>query len=83
MGEYYNDFDDGWEGQSVALPLHEVVRLYVEEAKMQSREETAKAESDAEHARKLWLDELNKRENAEAERDMLAARVRELEGGGQ
>jgi hypothetical protein len=84
MSEYYNDFD-GWEAQKVALPLREVVRLYVHEAVANAEvdAEVVKLRAECEETRKRWLDEYNRRENAEAERDMLAARVRELEGGGQ
>lgn len=64
-----------WSDQEVTLPLREVVRLYVHEA-------TANAEVDAEIAglraerdemRAKWLDEFNRRENAEAECKRLKA----------
>lgn len=78
---YKNDFKPfdalpaEWSDQEVTLPLPEVVRLYVHEA-------TANAEVDAEIAglraerdemRAKWLDEFNRRENAEAECKRLKA----------
>lgn len=78
MSEYYNDFSDAWEGQEVKLPLHEVVRLYVAEAKMQAREEVAKAKGDAEHARKMWLDAVNKADNERADKEAAQAECRRL-----
>ena len=78
MSEYHNDFSDTWEGQEVKLPLHEVVRLYVAEAKMQAREEVTKAKGDAEHARKMWLDAVNKADNERAEKEAALAECRRL-----
>lgn len=81
MGDYHNDFAardalaPEWSDQEVTLPLREVVRLYVHEA-------TANAEVDAEverlraerdEMRAKWLDEFNRRENAEAECKRLKA----------
>lgn len=80
---YTNDFATAdalppeWSDQEVTLPLREVVRLYVHEA-------TANAEVDAEIAglraerdemRAKWLDEYNRRENAEAECKRLRADI--------
>ena len=65
MSEYHNDFTEAWEGQPVSLPLHEVVRLYVAEAKMQANEEVAKLRTECDETRKRWLDEYNRRDNAE------------------
>ena len=89
MGDYHNDFAardalaPEWSDQEVRMPLREIVRLYVHEAASNAEvdAEVAKLRAECGENRKLWLDELNRRENAEAERDMLAARVRELEGG--
>lgn len=78
MSKYYNDFSDAWEGQEVKLPLHEVVRLYVAEAKMQANEEVAKAKGDAEYARKMWLDAVNKFDNERAEKEAAQAECRRL-----
>ena len=90
-GEYHNDFAPAdalpaeWSDQEVTLSLREVVRLYVHEATANAEvdAEVAKLRTECEENRKRWLDEFNRRENMEAECDMLAARVRELEGGGQ
>ena len=81
MSEYYNGFSDTWEGQEVKLPLHEVVRLYVAEAKMQANEEVAKLRTECDETRKHWLDEYNRRENAEAECRRLNALLEALNGG--
>ena len=89
MGDYHNDFAardalaPEWSDQEVRMPLREIVRLYVHEATSNASldGELSTARADLEEMRKRWLDEYNRRENAEAERDMLAARVRELEGG--
>lgn len=72
---YTNDFKptdvlpSEWAEQEVTLPLREVVRLYVHEAAANAEvdAEVSKARAEAEQARKMWLDERNRRENAEAE----------------
>lgn len=72
-----------WSDQEVTLPLREVIRLYVHEAAANAGvdAEVSKLRAECEEHRERWLNEYNRRENAEAERDMLADRVRELEGG--
>lgn len=78
---YTNDFKppyilpDEWAEQEVTLPLREVVRLYVHEAAATAEidAEVSKARAEAEQARKMWLDERNRRENAEAECKRLKA----------
>lgn len=89
MGEYHNDFKptdalpSEWTEQEVALPLREVVRLYVHEAIANAEvdAELAKLHVELDEMRKRWLDELNWRENAEAECGRLNAELDKLKGG--
>ena len=79
--EYHNDFPPAdalpaeWSDQEVTLPLREVVRLYVHEATANAEvdAEVAKLRAECEETRKRWLDEYNRRENAEAECKRLKA----------
>ena len=81
---YSNDFatdfatdtpPDEWGDQEVMLPLREVVRLYVHEATANASvdAEVAKLRTECDETRKRWLDEYNRRENAEAECKRLKA----------
>ena len=77
---YSNDFatdtlPSEWSDQEVMLPLREVVRLYVHEATANAAvdAEVAKLRVECEENRKRWLDEYNRRENAEAECKRLKA----------
>lgn len=86
MPEYQNDFKptdilpNEWAEQEVTLPLREVVRLYVHEATANAAvdAEVAKLRAECDEMRKRWLDEFNRRENAEAENARLRG---EVEGG--
>lgn len=89
MAEYHNDFNppdvlpSEWTEQEVALPLREVVRLYVHEAtaNVEIDAEVAKLRAENDELRKRWLDEYNRRENAEAECEELQAIIdKQLEG---
>lgn len=78
---YTNDFKptdilpNEWAEQEVTLPLREVVRLYVHEATANAAvdAEVAKLRTECDETRKRWLDEYNRRENAEAECKRLKA----------
>lgn len=80
---YTNDFattdalPPEWSDQEVTLPLREVVRLYVHEAtaNVEVDAEVAKLRAECEETRKRWLDEYNRRENAEAECKRLRADI--------
>lgn len=81
---YENDFKptdvlpSEWAEQEVTLPLREVVRLYIHEgaANAEVDAEVAKLRAENDELRKRWLDEYNRRENAEAE-------LAELRGKGE
>lgn len=78
---YSNDFKptdilpNEWEEQEITLTLREVVRLYVHEATANAAvdAEVAKLRTECDETRKRWLDEYNRRENAEAECKRLKA----------
>lgn len=80
-GGYANDFKptdvlpNDWTEQEITLPLREVVRLYIHEATANAAvdAEVAKLRAECEETRKRWLDEYNRRENAEAECKRLKA----------
>lgn len=82
-GEYTNDFKptdvlpNEWAEQEVTLPLREVVRLYVHEATANAAvdAEVAKLRVERDENSKRWLDEYNRRENAEAECKRLKADI--------
>ena len=90
---YSNDFKptdilpNEWAEQEITLPLREVVRLYVHEATANASvdAEVAKLRVECEENRKRWLDEYNRRENAEAEckrlKGDLDAMLEAAEGG--
>lgn len=86
---YENDFNpteilpNEWAEQPVSIPLREVVRLYVHEATANAAvdAEVAKLRAECDETRKRWLDEFNRRENAEAECRRLNALLEAMEEG--
>lgn len=90
---YTNDFATAdalppeWSDQEVTLPLREVVRLYVHEATVNAGvdAEVTRLRGERDEMRAKWLDEFNRRENAEAECKRLKADIEAMfsatEGG--
>jgi hypothetical protein len=88
---YTNDFATAdaltpeWSDQEVTLPLREVVRLYVHEATVNAEvdAEIAGLRADRDEMRAKWLDEYNRRENAEAECKRLKADLEAMFSAGE
>lgn len=76
-----------WLDAPITIPLHEYVRLRVLEAQASADAECASVREELEETQKAlskcrreWLDEMSKRENAEAECRRLNAHIDEITG---